>query len=100
MSGGRAFVLDLDPSNVNTDMVDVLAVPGDQREQLKQIIADFAECTDSTIAAEILSDWDVAINRISMVMPRDYARVLEAMERATREGLPADALVMEVAALG
>jgi glutamate synthase (NADPH/NADH) large chain len=47
-----------------------------------------------------VADWDIAINRISMVMPRDYARVLEAMARATREGLPADALVMEVAALG
>jgi glutamate synthase (NADPH/NADH) large chain len=34
------------------------------------------------------------------VMPRDYARVLEAMARATREGLPVDALVMEVAANG
>ena len=38
MSGGRAFVLDLDPANVNTDMVDVLAVPDDQREILKSII--------------------------------------------------------------
>jgi glutamate synthase (NADPH/NADH) large chain len=100
MSGGRAFVLDLDPSNVNTDMVDVLAVPDDQREVLKANILNFAESTDSLIATSILADWDVAINRISMVMPRDYARVLEAMARATREGLPADALVMEVAALG
>ena len=100
MSGGRAFVLDLDPANVNTDMVDVLAVPDDQREILKSIIFDFAENTDSLIAASILADWDIAINRISMVMPRDYARVLEAMARAVREGLPVDSLVMEVATLG
>nr|MSZ90722.1 glutamate synthase subunit alpha [Actinomycetota bacterium] len=100
MSGGRAFVLDIDPSNVNTDMVDVLAVPDDQREVLKLIIFNFAQNTESLVAASILQDWDAAINRISMVMPRDYARVLEAMDRATREGLPADALVMEVAALG
>ena len=100
MSGGRAFVLDLDPANVNTDMVDVLAVPDDQREILKSIIFDFAENTDSLIAASILADWDIAINRISMVMPRDYARVLEAMARAVREGLPVDSLVMEVAVLG
>jgi glutamate synthase (NADPH/NADH) large chain len=100
MSGGRAFVLDLDPANVNADMVDVLAVPDDQREILKSIIFNFAENTDSFIAASILADWDIAINRISMVMPRDYARVLEAMARATREGLPVDSLVMEVAALG
>ncbi|MEY4967553.1 MAG: hypothetical protein RIQ73_252 [Actinomycetota bacterium] len=100
MSGGRAFVLDLDPINVNTDMVDVIAVPVDQREVLKSIITEFADSTDSLIAKALLADWDVAINRISLVMPRDYARVLDAMARATREGLPVDALVMEVAALG
>ena len=100
MSGGRAFVLDLDPVNVNTDMVDVIAVPVDQREILKSIITEFADDTDSLIARALLEDWDVAINRISLVMPRDYARVLDAMARATREGLPVDALVMEVAALG
>jgi glutamate synthase (NADPH/NADH) large chain len=33
-------------------------------------------------------------------MPRDYARVLNAIEKANREGLPVDQYVMEVAALG
>ncbi len=100
MSGGRAFVLDLEPAHVNTDMVDVLSVPEDQQGVLKTIIENFKAQTDSLIAAEILADWDTAINRISLVMPRDYARVLEAMARASREGLPVDELVMEVAALG
>ena len=100
MSGGRAFVLDLEPTHVNTDMVDVLAVPEDQQVILKTIIENFKTNTDSQIAAEILADWDNTIHRISLVMPRDYARVLEAMARATREGLPVDELVMEVAALG
>ena len=48
----------------------------------------------------LLKDWHKSIGRISLIMPRDYARVLAAMERAVREGLPADALVMEVAANG
>lgn len=100
MSGGRAFVLDLDSAKVNTDMVDVLAVPFDQRARLRAIISTFAENTDSIIATELLNDWDVSINRISLVMPRDYARVLEAMSRADREGLPIDTHVMEVAANG
>ena len=30
-----------------------------------------------------------------MVMPRDYARVLAAMERAKREGLPIEKAIME-----
>jgi glutamate synthase (NADPH/NADH) large chain len=100
MSGGRAFVLDLDPANVNAEMVDILAVPEDQKETLRALVSDFAQETGSIVASELIKDWDSAIKLISLVMPRDYARVLEAMARATREGLPVDALVMEVAANG
>ena len=97
MSGGRAFMLDINADNVNTDMVDILAVPQDQREVLKSHISKFHAETGSEIASELLKSWDESISRISLVMPRDYARVLEAMERATREGLPIDKFVMEVA---
>jgi glutamate synthase (NADPH/NADH) large chain len=100
MSGGRAYVLDLDAANVNADMVDVLAVPDDQKEILKDHISKYFAETGSEIAQALLKDWDKGVARISLIMPRDYARVLAAMERATREGLPVDALVMEVAANG
>jgi len=100
MSGGRAFMLDLNPANVNKDMVDIVAVPEDQSEILHSLIKSFADETQSTIAQELIADWATALKRISLVMPRDYARVLEAMARATREGLPVDSLVMEVAANG
>jgi glutamate synthase (NADPH/NADH) large chain len=100
MSGGRAFVLDLDSANVNTDMADIVAVPEDQQEILQLLIAAFAQETQSEVATELLNNWKESIKRISLVMPRDYARVLDAMARATREGLPVDALVMEVAANG
>jgi len=100
MSGGRAFVLDLDAANVNADMVDVLAVPDDQKEILKDHISKYFAETGSEIANALLKDWEKSLARISLIMPRDYARVLAAMERATREGLPVDALVMEVAANG
>jgi glutamate synthase (NADPH/NADH) large chain len=100
MSGGRAYVLDLDAANVNADMVDVLAVPDDQKEILKDHISKYFAETGSEVAQGLLKDWDKGVSRISLIMPRDYARVLAAMERATREGLPVDALVMEVAANG
>ncbi|MSZ48742.1 MAG: glutamate synthase large subunit, partial [Actinobacteria bacterium] len=100
MSGGRAFVLDLDSAQVNGDMVDVLAVPADQREILKSIISDFHVETGSEVAANLLASWDASLARFSMIMPRDYARVLAAIERATKDGLPIDQYVMEVAANG
>jgi glutamate synthase (NADPH/NADH) large chain len=100
MSGGRAFVLDLNADLVNTEMVDVLAVPADQRENLKAIVTSFFNETESQVAGNLLLDWENALSRFSLVMPRDYARVLAAIEKATREGLPVDQYVMEVAANG
>jgi glutamate synthase (NADPH/NADH) large chain len=100
MSGGRAFVLDLISANVNQEMVDILAVPNDQKEALRSLISSFEVETGSEIAHELLADWEKALSRISLVMPRDYARVLGAIEKANREGLPVDQYVMEVASLG
>ena len=100
MSGGRAFVLDLNADLVNTEMVDVLAVPADQKENLKALVTSFFNETESQVAGNLLLDWENSLTRFSLVMPRDYARVLAAMEKATREGLPVDQYVMEVAANG
>ncbi len=97
MSGGRAFVLDLEPALVNKEMVDIVAVPQDQRSALHALVIRFFAETGSQAAADLLADWDGSIHRLSMVMPRDYARVLAAMQRASDEGIPSDTYVMEVA---
>ena len=94
MSGGRAFVLDLDVRLVNTEMVDILALPGDQEEIIKSHISKFYAETGSKIAGELIKDWESSKKRISMVMPRDYARVLDVMAKAQREGLPVESAVM------
>jgi glutamate synthase (NADPH/NADH) large chain len=95
MSGGRAFVLDLDPALVNTELVDVLTLPTDQELFIKDLLANFEAETGSVVAAQLLKNWDENKKRISMIMPRDYARVLAAMDRAEREGLSVDKVVME-----
>jgi glutamate synthase (NADPH) large chain len=95
MSGGRAFVLDLDPALVNTELVDVLALPADQELYVKDLLSNFEAETGSVVASQLLKNWEESKRRISMIMPRDYARVLAAMDRAEREGLPVDKVVME-----
>ncbi|MGA1415563.1 MAG: glutamate synthase large subunit [Candidatus Nanopelagicaceae bacterium] len=96
MSGGRAFILDADHSLINSEMVDLLPVPKDQYSSLQSILSRFQAETGSPLAAEILREWESAIGRFTMVMPRDYARVLSAMARAEREGKDVERLVMEV----
>ena len=95
MSGGVAYVLDLDPRLVNPDMVDVVSMSPDRNAQVKEIITTFHAQTGSEVARELLANWHEGSQRISLVMPRDYARVLAAMERAEREGLDVDKEVME-----
>jgi glutamate synthase (NADPH/NADH) large chain len=56
MSGGRAFVLDLNAAHVNGDMVDVLAIPHDERERLHDAVQEFQRETGSVIAAGLLAD--------------------------------------------
>jgi glutamate synthase (NADPH/NADH) large chain len=95
MSGGVAFLLDLDPRLVNPDMVDVLPLTPPRAKQAQELISKFAAETGSEVAEALLSDWANQSARISLVMPRDYAKVLAAMERAEREGLNVDEAVME-----
>jgi len=94
MSGGRAFVLDLNPQLVNTEMVDVLSLPLDQEDLVKKYVSKFYAETGSKIAGEISKDWPTFKDRISLVMPRDYARVLEVMAKAERSGLSVENEVM------
>jgi glutamate synthase (NADPH) large chain len=96
MSGGRAFVLDLNPSLVNSEMVDVLKVPQDQSERLKSIVSKFHAETGSRVAQKLLEDWQSSVTRFSLVMPRDYAKVLSVIDRAEREGRSSDQAIMEV----
>ena len=43
--------------------------------------------TGSTVAARLLADCETAASRFTKVLPRDYARVLEAKALAETEGL-------------
>jgi glutamate synthase (NADPH/NADH) large chain len=96
MSGGMAFVLDLQESLVNTEMVDLLALPINHEEFVKSSLSNFFVESGSLVARELLSDWEKNKSRFTLVMPRDYARVLEVMAKAQREGMPVDNAVMEV----
>jgi glutamate synthase (NADPH) large chain len=97
MSGGHAFVLDLDPSLVNPELVDVERVDVDDAATLRAIVEQHLAYTNSTVAAALLADWPSAVHRFSAVIPRDFRRVLEATRRAHAAGEDVDAAVMAAA---
>ncbi|GCD89490.1 glutamate synthase large subunit [Nocardioides sp. LS1] len=99
MSGGYAFVLDLDEGRVNQELVDLGKVEGDAADELHALVSAHFEETGSTVAEELLADWPAALARFTEVMPSDYKRVLDARAEALEEGLDeeqAAARIMEV----
>ncbi|WP_414858571.1 glutamate synthase large subunit [Nocardioides sp. Root151] len=99
MSGGYAFVLDLDEGRVNPELVELSEVKGKAADELKELVTKHLEETESSVAGDLLADWDSALSRFTQVMPSDFKRVLEAREEALEEGLDEDqaaARIMEV----
>jgi glutamate synthase (NADPH/NADH) large chain len=97
MSGGVAYVLDLDPSLVNGELVDVVALTGEDAVALAAMLEQHVALTGSTVASGLLADWPAAIERFSAIVPRDYRRVLEATRRAEVTGEDVDEAVMAAA---
>jgi glutamate synthase (NADPH/NADH) large chain len=97
MSGGIAYLLDPDTELINTEMVDIEPVTGDDADFLAALLGRYAEETASPVAAELLADWPASVPRLRRVMPRDYKRVLAATSRARRDGHDVAAAVMAAA---
>ncbi len=98
MSGGTAFVWNLDRRLVNTELVD-LSPPGEpERARLHELVQrHFAE-TDSAVAEALLKRWPEAVEEFTAVVPRDYRRVLEIMQAAEAAGQDVDEAVMSALA--
>ena len=87
MSGGVAYVLDLDEGRVNKELVELGAVEGDERETLEKLVRQHAEETGSNVAEELLADWPTSLGRFTEVIPRDFRIVMEAKAKAEADGL-------------
>ncbi len=99
MSGGYAFVLDLDEARVNGELVELGPVAAERAVELREIVERHHAETGSGVAAALLADWPAAVARFTIVMPSDYRRVLETRAAALAEGLDEDqaaARIMEV----
>jgi glutamate synthase (ferredoxin) len=93
MSGGIAYVLDEQgdfASRCNTEMADLEQLDDGDKAIARTMIEKHAELTGSLHATALLSDWAEYMNKFVKVMPRDYKRVLQALERAQAAGLSGD----------
>jgi glutamate synthase (NADPH/NADH) large chain len=97
MSGGIAYVLDLNPARLNREMVDVDPLDGPDVDFLHEVVSRHHAETGSVVAGRLLASWESAADRFAKVMPKDYKRVLNAASAAEREGRDVNEAVMAAA---
>lgn len=95
MSGGTAYVLDLDAARVNKDALQsgelqLRELDAEDRDIVHGLLVKHVEETDSQLAARLLENFDDTAARITKVLPRDYAAVLQTRLDAIEEGLDPD----------
>lgn len=96
MSGGKAFLLDLDQNLVNPELVDLAPLTDGERDLLRSLVEKHHAETDSAVAGRLLKDWANAVERFTAVVPRDYKRVMELIKTAEAAGRNVDEAVMGV----
>ena len=90
MSGGTAYVVDLQPELVNVEAVrsgelSLAPLDDDDAALVESLLVRYAQDTGSPVAAELLEgDWRPRFTRL---LPTEYARVRRALAQAEAEGL-------------
>ncbi|WP_097870395.1 glutamate synthase large subunit [Streptomyces sp. rh34] len=88
MSGGVAYVIDLNRDNVNVGNLGAVEELDDtDRQWLHDVVRRHQEETGSTVAEKLLAEWDTAVTRFSKIIPSTYKAVLAAKDAAELAGL-------------
>ena len=94
MSGGIAYVLDEQgdfADRCNTQLADLEQLQDpDEIERVRALIERHVIYTHSSRGQQVLNRWQTCLAQFVKVIPRDYKRVLQALERARQSGLSGD----------
>ncbi len=87
MSGGIAYVYDLEPTNCNQDLVHL----GDLTDEgevsiVKDMLARHVQYTGSELGHRLLENWEDTQGRITRIIPTAYEEMLALIEKAKAEG--------------
>ena len=98
MSGGIAYVLDEYgdfTSHCNMEMVAIESLDKKKDiEEVKKMIEKHVAFTSSDRGRSLLSSWNDSVSKFIKVIPNDYKRALETMERVSSRGMNGDEAVM------
>lgn len=98
MSGGIAYVLDEKgdfADKVNKEMILLEQVEeAFEMNELRTMIQHHATFTDSSVAHRVIQHWDEYVWKFVKVIPKDYKRMFDAIEKVKRSGLGQQEAIM------
>jgi len=97
MSGGIAYVLDEDggfKNRCNLETVTLERLDERDLQEVEEMLKRHAIYTHSGRAWQLLALWTETAAKFVKVMPKDYRRMLEALQRAESKGLVGDEAIM------
>ncbi|MCQ6558907.1 glutamate synthase large subunit [Paenibacillus mendelii] len=98
MSGGVAYVLDEQGDfykRCNLEMVLLERVEAENDvNELRGLIERHVRYTGSAIGDRVLSSWESSLQNFVRIIPKDYKRMLEQIEKVERTGLTGDAALL------
>jgi glutamate synthase (NADPH/NADH) large chain len=94
MSGGFAYIWQLDHSRVNPDLVDLLPLDDEHEPTVRELVTKHWEETGSPVARRLLDGWQTARDEFTAVIPRDYQRAVRVIRAAREAGREVDESVM------
>lgn len=83
MSGGIAYVFDEDGTfekQCNKETLNLLAVEGEDKTELKAHIENHFNATMSPLAQRILENWEAVLPKFVKVFPEEYRQALKRLE--------------------
>ncbi|MEO6524645.1 MAG: glutamate synthase large subunit [Mucilaginibacter sp.] len=86
MSGGIAWVYDPENTfteNCNTEMVDLDPLSARDKEEVVTLLRKHVQITGSTVAKELLENWEESLLKFVKVFPKEYKRVLQQAQYQT-----------------
>ena len=87
MSGGIAYVYDLEPGKCNTDLVKLEELTNpEEQEAVKNMLTKHVNNTGSGLGQLLLENWEDTLTHITKVVPEAYEEMLNLIAEAEADG--------------